>query len=87
VQSILAAAGFTAIELTPFAAPVLLGSSGLSDAVEQTLRLGPTGRVIIDQSEDVKARVREEIARDIAPLMEGDTLRLPGAAWLVTAAR
>jgi SAM-dependent methyltransferase len=87
VHGILAGAGFAEIELTAFAAPVLLGTSGLTDAVEQTLRLGPTGRLVIDQPEDVKARVREEIARDIAPLMTGNELRLPGAAWLVTATR
>lgn len=85
VHGIVAGAGFSEIEITAFDAPVLIGTSGLSDAVEQTLRLGPTGRVIIDQPDEIKARVREEIARDIAPLMKGDTLSLPGAAWLVTA--
>jgi SAM-dependent methyltransferase len=85
VQGIIADAGFGEIEIAAFDAPVLIGNSGLSDVVEQTLRLGPTGRVIVDQPADVKARVREEIARDIAPRMEDDALSLPGAAWLVTA--
>lgn len=85
VRGILTSAGFGDVRVTPFDALAVLSDSGLSDAVEQALRLGPTGRVVADQPADVIARVREAIAQALAPFVQGDDVRLPGGAWVVSA--
>jgi SAM-dependent methyltransferase len=85
VHGILTQAGFLEVALVPFEAPVLLSTSGLTSAVEQALRLGPTGRVVADQPPEVVASVRNELTKALAPRLEGDTLQLLGRAWLVTA--
>jgi SAM-dependent methyltransferase len=85
VHELLAQAGFHDIALTPFDAPVILGTGGLQASVDQALRLGPTGRLIADQREEVVARVRDELTRALTPLLDGNSVSLPGAAWVVTA--
>lgn len=85
VEDILTQAGFVEVVLEPFEAPVVLSTTGLGPAVEQALRLGPTGRAVADQPAEVVAKVRNELANTLAPRLEGDTVRLPGHAWLVTA--
>lgn len=85
VEDILTQAGFAAIAIEPFEAPVVLSTSGLAEAVEQALRFGPTGRIVADQPAEIVAQVRKELTATLAPYLEGDTLSLSGRAWLVTA--
>jgi SAM-dependent methyltransferase len=85
VHGILRQAGFSQIELAPFDAAVPLSTTGLEGAIEQALRIGPTSRLLADQPEEVVARVREEVRRELEPLIEGDRVDLTGAVWLVTA--
>jgi SAM-dependent methyltransferase len=85
VHGILSQAGFSDIDFSPFDASVTLNTTGLEGAVDHALRFGPTARLLADQPDDVVARVRVEVARELEPLLEGDALRLTGGAWLVTA--
>jgi SAM-dependent methyltransferase len=85
VHEILKHAGFADIDFAPFDASVDLGTRGLEGAVDQALRIGPTGRLLSDQPDHVVARVREEVTRDLEPLLEGNQVRLLGGAWIVTA--
>jgi SAM-dependent methyltransferase len=85
VSAILSQAGFDEIALTPFSAQVVLSLAGLQGAVDQALRIGPTARLLAGQADDVVARARAEIARELRPLVQRDEVRLLGAVWLVTA--
>jgi SAM-dependent methyltransferase len=85
VSEILRQGGFDEIALTPFTTPVVLSTVGLDGAVDQALRLGPTSRLLIDQADEVVARVRDEVRRELTPLVEGREVRLLGGAWIVTA--
>jgi SAM-dependent methyltransferase len=85
LHAILTQAGFVEVELTPFEAPVELSTSGLEAAVDQALRVGPAARVFAEQTAEVAAKVRNAVASELASRLEGDALRLPGRAWVVTA--
>jgi SAM-dependent methyltransferase len=85
VSAIVRQGGFDEIALTQFSTQVVLSTGGLEGAVDQTLRLGPTARLLADQPPEVVARVRAEITHELRPMLQGDEVRLLGGAWLVTA--
>lgn len=85
VRSVLAGAGFTHIGVEPFRAPVVTSRTGIDEAVEFALRVGPAARLVADQPEPVRREVRSAIARALAPALSGTTLSLGGAAWVVSA--
>ena len=84
-RSVLSGAGFTHIGVEPFRAPVVMSRTGLEEAVDFALRVGPPARLIADQPEPVRRAVRESIASALRPALSGSTVSLGGAAWLVSA--
>ena len=87
---ILAAAGFTAIDIAPFDAAIAYGrgatrEEAIDDALDMACQVGPLSRALADQSEDVRARAAEAV-RAAFEKRPGDTsIRIDGAAWIVTA--
>ncbi|WP_434416094.1 class I SAM-dependent methyltransferase [Nannocystis pusilla] len=90
VERILGAAGFHAVSIAPFDAPLRFGrgdtpEAAVDDAVAQALDVGPVSRLLAGQPDDVRARglaaVRAAFAAHAGPT--GVIIR--GAAWIVTA--
>jgi hypothetical protein len=82
----LEAAAFTDIALQSFEAPVIFATDGLDPAVEFASAAGPAARLMQAASDDDRARVRAVLRVKLRPYLEGRTVTLSGAAWLVTAA-
>lgn len=86
VDSILAAAGFEDIAITP--RPVMLrwsSADSLEDNVADMLRIGPVSRLLQDADDDVRKRVKAATAEAMEPFYDGEALNLAGSTWLVTA--
>lgn len=82
VRSILTAAGFTAVTLTPFDS--LIGGGDLEQTLDLSLRVGPLGAVLRenpDYAEKSVTAVRTALARHVTP----DGVMMPGAVWIVEA--
>jgi SAM-dependent methyltransferase len=82
VRSILAEAGFADIAIVPFDTEI--GGSGVEEAVQLTLRVGPLGRLLRElphMTEAVTAAVRAAIE----PYDTAAGVLMPAAVWVVTA--
>lgn len=82
VRGILAAAGFTDVELTPHDQKI--GSGDLDQTLAVSLKVGPLGAMLRehpDRRDAVVAAVREALAAHDGP----DGVKLPSATWIVTA--
>lgn len=88
VTSILQHAGFHHIALTPFDAPLLIGSAGpeaVEDGLLQSMEIGPVSRLIANEALDVRERVKDSIRNELAKHITADGLLLAGAVWIITA--
>jgi SAM-dependent methyltransferase len=83
LERLLAGAGFGSIAIEPFDRPVLLGDDR-AEAVRLALGTGPTAGAVLEASDEVRSRVAEAVAA-VLPPATSDGVRLPGAAWVVTA--
>jgi len=82
VREVLTGGGYRDVELTPFSAPVAMGST-LEEVVGFAAELGPASRALEKAPEDVRPRAMEMLRQTLAPLAPGFTLE--GAIWVVTA--
>lgn len=90
VRDVLAGAGFSHVELRPFATPFYLGRGATAeamadDAMAQVFRVGPVGRLLESQSDEVAAKARAAIRAALLGLAGDDGLEVGGAIWVVTA--
>jgi SAM-dependent methyltransferase len=88
VTSVLSRAGFRDIALTPFDAPLLIGSAGpdaIEEGLQQSMEIGPVSRLIAGEAANVRERVKESIRKELANHLTADGLLLGGAVWIVTA--
>jgi SAM-dependent methyltransferase len=83
-RRILAAAGFTDIELTPVQAPI--GGNSLPDSVTVALRVGPLGARLRENPE-LRPKVVEAVRDALAPSLRDGEVWMAGAVWVVTARR
>lgn len=85
VQGILQDAGFQAVRLEGFEAPMYLGSSPRS-AAEGAARIGPASRVALDAGPEHLPAITDAIEAALQPHAGADgTVFLPGRTWIVTA--
>lgn len=86
VEAILTGAGFSDVAVDHHAVTMRWSEgSGLEENVERLLQIGPVSRLLMDQPEDVRARVSASVVDVLAPHYDGGALNLPGATWFVTA--
>ncbi|SBV32887.1 conserved protein of unknown function [uncultured Sphingopyxis sp.] len=87
---ILAAAGFTAIDIAPFDTAIAYGrgatrEEAIDDALDMAFQVGPLSRALADQPEDVRARAATAVRAAFAKRPGDTSIRIDGAAWIVTA--
>jgi len=86
VRSILEGAGFKEVSFQALDHPMPLGGSrGLDAAAVDALSVGPTARLMVDATDEVRARALSAAKAALEPYAKGDVVELNGAAWLVTA--
>jgi SAM-dependent methyltransferase len=84
VERILTQAGFAAPRFTPFDLAIdVAGGQGVDMAVAQSLDVGPARALLQDQPPDVVDAAAAAIRTALLPYVEGSSVRLPGAVWLV----
>ena len=87
LNGVLTKAGYSAVEIEPFDAPLAVGAGTdpVADALQQTLDIGPLARIFRELNDEQRrlstAAVREALARHVA---DGRVV-MGGAVWLVTA--
>lgn len=88
VEAILAAAGWQDISFDdlPFEMVVGEGDDPIASAVQFNLRIGPAARLVRDAGPEAEAAAPAVLAAALAPYRKADTVALPGAVWLVSAA-
>jgi len=86
VRKILTEAGYADIVLTPQDLDLdIAAGRGLDTAVAAALAIGPTSRVLSEQSEAVRAAAAADICNALAGYVRGDSVPLGAALWMVTA--
>lgn len=85
VSGILAGAGFADVEVEPL--DLMMGTDPLDEAVFQSLRMGPLGASLREMGapDDLKAEVEAALRAALEPHVEDGVVRLPAAAWIVSA--
>lgn len=78
-------AGWERVEIEAFRIPVVMSTQGAEAAVNFSFQLGPVARLLVDQPDDVRSRIRQRLLERLAPLAKDGRLELEGAAWLVSA--
>lgn len=85
-RGILEGAGFVDVALDPFEANMELAiASDFSRSVEMITGLGPVGRMLTDETEDMKAKVKDLVGKALQSRMTDEGIQLKGAVWVVTA--
>ncbi|WP_336969572.1 class I SAM-dependent methyltransferase [Sphingobium aromaticiconvertens] len=92
VTHILTDAGYGDIAFEAVDHPILFGlgstrEAAIDDAVDHALQVGPLGRALTDQPDDVQVRAIAAVRAAFAQKVESDGVRIEGAAWVVTAQR
>ena len=86
VRRVLGEAGFVDIELSPHEFELdVAGGRGVDVAVEAALSIGPTSRMLKQQSEEVRAAAAAAIRAALTAHAVGDRVPLGAAVWFVTA--
>ena len=90
LADILAAAGFTAIDIAPFDTTLSYGrgasrEAAVDDALDMAFQVGPLSRALADQSDDVRGRAADTVRAAFAKRPGETSVLIDGAAWVVTA--
>lgn len=84
VESILADAGFGAIDLARFDAPATLGET-VDEAVGFMIRLQPAATALAEQDPGADRAMRADFASELATWATPEGVTAPSASWIVTA--
>lgn len=90
LADILAAAGFTAIDIAPFDTTLPYGrganrEAAIDDALDMSFQVGPLSRALAEQSNDIRARAAEAVRAAFTKRPGEKSVLIDGAAWVVTA--
>ncbi len=90
LADILAAAGFTAIDIAPFDTTLSYGrgasrEAAIDDALDMAFQVGPLSRALAEQSNDIRARAAEAVRAAFTKRPGEKSVLIDGAAWVVTA--
>ncbi|MBP8535386.1 class I SAM-dependent methyltransferase [Streptomyces sp. MK37H] len=86
IRQVLAAAGFTDIDVVPAEAPMTFGANA-GDAVDFLFAMGPTRYNLRDADPVTISRIRAEVHDALTEFETSDGVRIPGSVWIVTASR
>ncbi|MFF1419232.1 class I SAM-dependent methyltransferase [Streptomyces sp. NPDC058280] len=84
IRQVLAAAGFTDIDVAPVEAPMALGADA-GDAAGFLFSMGPTRHNLREVEPATVARIRAEVQDALEEFETADGVRIPGFVWIVTA--
>lgn len=88
VRGLLEEAGFESVAVESLEREVLVGGGGsLDTTVQFLLQMGPAGAALREAGEDVRSRAADAVTEAIAPFATPDGVRMPAAAWRITAHR
>ena len=88
LRDILERAGFTGVGIDDHRPTLTVGGrGGLDRAVDFMLQMGPAGVALREAPAELRAAAADAVRKAVAPYSTPDGLRMPSAAWLVTAAR
>ncbi len=88
VETILAAAGFEHVSHYSLERELLIaGGRSLEETVSFLIQLGPAGAALRDADDELRARVVAEVRDSLEPYHDGSGVRMPAAAWIVSARR
>ena len=82
VRSILAASGWTDVDIQPIDVACTMPESAL---LPYTTRLGPVGLMLHDVDDATRARVVETMRGAFAPYVDGAVVRFTAACWMIGA--
>lgn len=90
LADILAAAGFTAIDIAPFDATISYGrgatrEEAVDDALDMAFQVGPLARALADQPDDIREKAAVAVRAAFAKRPGETSVLIDGAAWIVTA--
>ena len=90
LADILAAAGFTAIDILPFDTRISYGrgdtrDAAIDDALDMAFQVGPLSRALVDQPDDIRERAAVAVRAAFAKQPGETSVQIDGAAWIVTA--
>lgn len=85
IRDILTDAGFTQVDIEPFAIDLTLSDAGLTDGVDFALLAGPLARLLLGIDARQREAVIEAVTRHLAPYLHGQELVMPAAVWMVRA--
>ena len=86
VKQILGNSGFADVELESFRTHVNFAEAAtLGESVRDMATLGPLGKLMAGQEQEVLERVFDSMEERLAPYFKNGALSMQGAIWLVTA--
>jgi ubiquinone/menaquinone biosynthesis C-methylase UbiE len=86
VRTILESAGFADVDFEGADVTLDLANGlGLDAAVDTAMDIGPTSRALEGQPDALRAAVRDSISAALAARLDGDSVPLAGAIWVVRA--
>lgn len=90
IESLLSAAGFVDVGITPFDAIIPYGhgatrEAAIGDAVMLASAVGPLSRALADQGDDIRAKATKAVHAAFARQPGETSIQIAGAAWIVTA--
>ncbi|MGW2181061.1 class I SAM-dependent methyltransferase [Streptomyces sp. NPDC001732] len=86
IRQVLAASGFTDIEVAPVEAPMTFGANA-GDAADFIFSMGPTRYNLRNVDPTTITRIRAEVHDALTEFETAEGVCIPGAVWIVTAAR
>jgi len=88
VEAIFTKAGFEKVAHESLKRDLLVGGGrSLDETVSFVMQLGPTGAALREADDELRAKVTSEIRSVIEPYHDGSGVRMPAAAWVVSARR
>ncbi len=86
VHRILKQAGFSGVTMQPCNLSLDLAiGRGLDVAVQSALEIGPSSRALQGYPPELQAAAKDSIREALAPFVDGQSVRLAGSIWIVTA--
>lgn len=88
VEELLGDAGFVDVQLEVFDCPTRMGQGDLDDCMEFVADFSsPVASALRRSDQELAPVILQAVRSALAPYYSGDTLSLPGSAWIVSARR